>query len=195
MKKHSTGHDSILGHVLWYNKSKCLKCHHFQLAENEEFFCTFFYLKEHIESPADIRHTSINRGADFCKNLYLFWNSTARSITFSFFFIFVLFLVTVLLSLRRGLARYCKHKTLKAASLFILGNYRLCIPAHVVENKLMNRVFSVNCYFYEWIERTCVIMMFSNSNTFSIYVIIYSIEPNFLQTSHLYYFVSIFPAF
>lgn len=112
-----------------------------------------------------------------------------------FFFLFVLFLVTVLLSLRRGLARYCKHKTLKAVSLFILENYRLCIPAHVVKNKLMNRVFSVNCYFYEWIERTCVIIMFSNSNTFSIYVIIYSIEPNFLQTSHLYYFVSIFPAF
>lgn len=34
----------------------------------------------------------------------------------------------------------CKHKTLKAVSLFILRKYRLCIPADVVKNKMIEYV-------------------------------------------------------
>lgn len=125
MKMHSTGHDSILGHALWYNKSKCLNFHHFQLAEKEEVFCTFFVFERTL---ADIRQTGINKGADFCKNLYLFGDSTARLITFC-----CCCCCSCATKLMEKAVTACKHKTLKAVSLFILGKYGLRIPADVVK--------------------------------------------------------------
>jgi len=68
MTKHSTGLDDILGHILWYNKSKCLKFHHFELAEKEEVFCTIFVCERTHRIPSRYQTHKYKHGSFILQN-------------------------------------------------------------------------------------------------------------------------------